>query len=84
MKTVLQFFLPLIQFFKPKSITSYHLSSYFMSVTSVIITKGTISESSFHNTEAFKGHNIKDPLTLTLIRREFVMLIIRNRSWDRK
>lgn len=55
-----------------------------MSVTSVIMTRGAISESSFHTTEAFKGHNVRDLLTLTLIRKEFVIGIIPNGSWDRQ
>lgn len=55
-----------------------------MSVTSVIMTRGAISESSFHSTEAFKGHNIRGLLTLTLIRKDFITGVTPNGSWDRQ
>lgn len=55
-----------------------------MSVTRKIMTRNAISESSFHSTEALKGHDINDLPTVTLIRKEFVMGVIPRGSWGRQ
>lgn len=49
---------------------NYKLSS-FQLLYSEIMTRNAISESSFHSTEALKGHNINLP-TVTLIQKEFL------------
>lgn len=55
-----------------------------MSATHEIMTRNAISESSFHSTEALKGHNISDLPTVTLIRKEFVMVVIPSGSRGRQ
>lgn len=55
-----------------------------MSETREIMTRNVISESSFHSTEALKGHNIRDLPTVLLIRKKFVMGFIPSGSWGRQ
>lgn len=55
-----------------------------MFVTGVITSSDAISESSFHSTDAFKGHSIVNLLTITLIRKEFVIVLIPNESSNRQ
>lgn len=55
-----------------------------MTETHEIMTRNAISESSFHSTEALKGHNISNLPTVTFIRKEFVMGVIPSESWGRQ